>query len=498
MFKSIISKYKNNNITIYEAVSEFDQFRNKETRKNSGVIYTPKYITEYIINNIDYKLSETILEPSVGHGIFLFSLIEHVEKKYKLTGFELKEWFEKKVYAIDINLENIKDLLLLINIYFEKKGINNIDTSNIYHGDTLFFDFNMKFDCIIGNPPYIRTKNLEESYLKKIRSIYLSTSKGNVDIFYAFIELAQKISNKTSFIVPNSYIINKSATTLRSLILSDIKTIIDFKNTLIFKNVSTYTSIFYMDKSKNNKILYKNNIEDEYIIRDRDKMNNEHWIFRNDNQGNICLKDICNIKSGIATLRDSLYIIENPNKIIINNKTYYKKSYLNQDYLIETDFAIDFYKLTKLDREYKIIFPYNSENKILNEEFIKTKYPEAYRYLLACKPNLMERDKGKTDKYESWFAYGRKQGLSKSTRKYSLLIPIMRSINMKTKIITNQNFLFLSGFVLECNTLEEAKMIQKTLESDIFFNFIKNYGKPWAGKNEYFSYSSTLLKSFKF
>jgi adenine-specific DNA-methyltransferase len=49
------------------------------------------------------------------------------------------------------------------------------------------------FDAIVGNPPYIRIQTLQETtplsvdYLKKH---YVSASKGNYDIYVAFVERA--------------------------------------------------------------------------------------------------------------------------------------------------------------------------------------------------------------------------------------------------------------------------------------------------------------------
>mgnify|MGYP000333094992 CR=1 FL=1 len=47
--------------------------------------------------------------------------------------------------------------------YFDNKDIN-ISTDNFIVGDGLFTNILDSYDCIIGNPPYIRTKNLETSY----------------------------------------------------------------------------------------------------------------------------------------------------------------------------------------------------------------------------------------------------------------------------------------------------------------------------------------------
>lgn len=496
--QTIIQKYKSGKITIYELLYQLDLLRNKKKRKSEGVVYTPKYIADYIIQKIDYQLSETILEPSVGHGLFIFSLIEHVESKFQLNSNELKEWFENKVYGIDILKENIEDFKLLLKLYFNNKGIE-ISTNNFTVQDTLFSNLN-KFDCIIGNPPYIRTKNLEENYLKKLRTNYITTEKGNVDIYYAFIEMAYKNANKISYIVPNSYIYNKSASNLRNLIKKDIVSIIDFKNTLIFDNANTYTSIFYINKKEENKFIgYKNKLDEKYKKVIKQELNPSQWIFNDNNTGKNTVEDFCNVKSGVATLKDKIFIIEDPKEIIKDNKKNIEQTYLGKSHLIEKEITVDYFKITKPNKSYKIIYPYNENSEILNEEYLKTKYPYAYSFLKEVRVDLDKRDKGKVDKYEAWYSYGRKQGLSKNNKAHYLLVPLMISKGFECKELKNpKHFLFASGFVLEFEDNDKLNYIKNIIESNKFYDFIKEQGKPWAGKKEYFSFTTTLLKKFKF
>ena len=64
------------------------------------------------------------------------------------------------------------------------------------------------------------------------------------------------------------------------------------------------------------------------------------------------------------------------------------------------------------------------------------------------------------------------------------------------KISKEEEFMISSGFVLGFKTEEEADKIKQILESGEFFDYIKLKGKPWAGKNPYYSFSKTHLKDF--
>ncbi len=495
-----LDKYKNGEISVYEAIKYLDINNNSNDKKNEGVIYTPKEIAKEIVENLNYTPNKTILEPSVGHGVFVFTLIEYVKSKFNLSGLELKKWFEDKVCCIDINKKNIEDLKELLVIYFEKEGVLNINLSKIINEDGLFYNYPSSFDFSFGNPPYIRTKNIEENYLKKLRKEFVSCSSGNVDIFYAFIEKTNKISNISSFIVPNSYIQNKSALNLRNVILKDIESIIDFKEKLIFKDARTYTSIYKTNKLKKNLTLkYKETIESNFVEIDKKSLNEKQWVLTKDKIQKLSGTSIIELYScygSIATLKDKIYLIENPIEKEIDSVRYITKIENNKEYLIESDLCVDFIKITKLNKKFKLIYPYKNE-KIINEEDLKQNYPKGYKYLQEVKEVLNKRDKGKTEKYDSWYAYGRKQSLSPKKEKFYLLMPLMATEKYICTILRKEdNFMSTSGFVLGFETEEEMQKTKKTLESGLFFNYIKNCGKVWAGKNPYYSFTKTHLKDF--
>lgn len=493
----IFEEYKKENIDIENVINVLNEENKTNNKKNEGVIYTPSYIAEYIVENLNYNIEGTIIEPSVGHGIFIFKLIDYVEKKYNLSNIQLKNWFEEKVYCFDINKKNIKDLKILLNLFFSKKGINDICLNKIINADTLFYQFDFKFDFSFGNPPYIRAKNINEDYLKKIKGSYISCRKGNIDLYYAFMELMSNISDISCFIVPNSYISNKSAYELRKIIKNRVEKIIDFKNEIIFKDARTYTSIYKIQKENIDEIVYSNSLCGKKTKIEKVKLDDEMWNFNQKNHDKF-FKNVekLNIYSSIATLRDKIYIIDNVKEKLIDGKIYYEKKHEGQIFNIEKDACVSFYKLTKLRNDTKIIFPYDNNFKIIKEELIKEKYPNLYNYLNFVKDDLNKRDKGKTDKYENWFAYGRKQGIKNLKEDYFLMIPLMINEDTEFKIIKkNSFFLITSGFAIGLKDIEDSKYILDNF-NEKFFTFVENNGKIWPGKKPYYSFSKLILEKF--
>ncbi|MGL2424471.1 DUF7149 domain-containing protein [Helicobacter pylori] len=105
------------------------------------------------------------------------------------------------------------------------------------------------FDCIIGNPPYIDYRKIDEKtkiFLSKFSSVYKKSKEGS--IFVYFIECASKLIIKhglISFINPIAYLCKPTDYGIRDYIDKNLKItmLIDLSNIKIFESASTYTCI---------------------------------------------------------------------------------------------------------------------------------------------------------------------------------------------------------------------------------------------------------------
>tara|TARA_B110000858_G_C17784675_1_gene466543 strand:- start:845 stop:2107 length:1263 start_codon:yes stop_codon:yes gene_type:complete len=260
-----------------------------------------------------------------------------------------------------------------------------------YNTDFIKSDITTSYKNIILNPPYIRFQDLSIDYRKFIKEKWNILSKGNIDLYYAFIIKCIELLDDCGVmvaIIPNSYLYNKSAFNLRKYLIDNkfIKEIIDFKSEKVFNNISTYCCITVFTKSNKESLKY-NNDDIQYNNISTDEYN----IFSKNNTINNSIKlgNICNIKNGIATLRDKIYIhkhklFDEPVWQIITN--------------------------SKEDKW--IIYPY--KNGVIMDELEFKKYnPKTYNYLLSNKDELLKRDKG-NKKYPKWYSFGRTQSIIKA------------------------------------------------------------------------------------
>ncbi|MBN8646137.1 MAG: Eco57I restriction-modification methylase domain-containing protein, partial [Planctomycetes bacterium] len=115
------------------------------------------------------------------------------------------------------------------------------------------------FDCIIGNPPYIRVQELNKwapEECEFYKSKYKSAAKGNYDIYVVFTERALSLlapDGLLGFIMPHKFWQAQYGAGLRKLITDGkhLKAVVDFAHHQVFQNATTYTAIHVLQRSVN-------------------------------------------------------------------------------------------------------------------------------------------------------------------------------------------------------------------------------------------------------
>lgn len=204
-------------------------------REDNAAYYTRQDTCYTIASKLPEAKAYTtldILEPSVGVGNFLPTLIQ----KYADVPVV-------NIDVVDIDANNIAILHALV----EKINIPQNIHLNYIVGDSLLYDFNKRYDIVIGNPPYMKiTKD------KKLLALYRqqAQNKETNNIFAFFIEKMMSVGNIVSLIVPKSLINAPEFNQTRAIMKEKrITHIIDFGEKG-FKGVKIETISFVLDTRK--------------------------------------------------------------------------------------------------------------------------------------------------------------------------------------------------------------------------------------------------------
>ncbi|MDL2244377.1 SAM-dependent methyltransferase [Parabacteroides sp. OttesenSCG-928-J18] len=438
-------------------------------RKLNGAFFTPDYIVQFIINEIQPKYDDRNLDPSCGCGAFLIGLVDYYKN---VLNKSIKTSIQENIYGSDILKYNIYRTKIILTIYALQNGelLENSDF-NLYHQDSLKAKWSQQFDNIIGNPPYVKFQDLSDENREFLANSWTTVQGGTFNLYFAFFELGYNLlkpTGKLGYITPNNYFTSLSGESIRKYFHEKkcVSRIIDFSHKKVF-NVQTYTAITFLTKKENDSILFDRIIEEyspeQFLplangsINHLNDLNAKKWrLLKKDEQKIIKaietigtpigkLFDIC---VGIATLKDDVFFIDGSQE----KDGYYIKTTQRGVFKIEKESTRSVYKISDFKNQEevninsrKIIFPYDLKEGIaiaIPEEEYKARFPKCYDYLLSEKEALQSRDKGKV-KFEPFFAWGRTQGITRTGKR--LLNPTF-SQKPRFLLIEDESSYFTNGY----------------------------------------------------
>jgi hypothetical protein len=167
---------------------EKDKRMRTVSNRQTGSFYTTGIIAEYMSNWAIRNASDVLLEPSFGDGIF----IDKAAERFYEIGNKSPE-----IYAVELQETTYSAYISKTNIPL-KASLN----------DFLAYELSTGVDAVIGNPPYVSLKNLEDNYkenaVKIVKSHKMNISM-NGSLWFPFVIHATallKPGGRLAFVMP--------------------------------------------------------------------------------------------------------------------------------------------------------------------------------------------------------------------------------------------------------------------------------------------------------
>lgn len=201
-------------------------------KKQKGQYFTPQSVVDAIIDRLSnlwqINLSTgsiNILEPSIGEGVFLISILKIINRLNTELEIDSCDKSNLNLYGFDID-EKMVDLTT--------KRLNSIELPFSFNSEIYRLDFlqsvnktlnNTKFDLIIGNPPHSASystqdwENVEEEHKEVVKGIFKETS-----VYFTLI--ASKLLRENGilvFILPKPIVDSNRWKTFRLFLLQKLQ-----------------------------------------------------------------------------------------------------------------------------------------------------------------------------------------------------------------------------------------------------------------------------------
>ncbi|WP_137286256.1 Eco57I restriction-modification methylase domain-containing protein [Halorussus salinisoli] len=108
-----------------------------------------------------------------------------------------------------------------------------------------------KFDAVIGNPPYVRSRNLSDDRKEYYREEF-RTAQGSYDLYVPFVELAVDLGRRVSLVVPNKWTTTDYGRELRNSLLDDwgLREVLDVSNLDVFPDANVYPVVVTLGEER--------------------------------------------------------------------------------------------------------------------------------------------------------------------------------------------------------------------------------------------------------
>jgi len=201
-------------------------------KKNTGIYYTPLDVASYMVERCLSKLCKgshddkellnyRYADFSCGSGIFLLQILRSIVSKTGISSVnEYVSFISTSLFGVDISNQAIDCAHYTLLSYIMKKthkekvdiaAIIQVLNKNIVCADatklasyiSAHLDFPNRFDCIIGNPPYVGTSEINMSKTTEI---------GRSNLFIPFVINLIDYSGEnavSSLVLPLSFCYNK-------------------------------------------------------------------------------------------------------------------------------------------------------------------------------------------------------------------------------------------------------------------------------------------------
>jgi hypothetical protein len=488
----------------------------QEAGWDEGIIFTdeeigrraPKVLRQIdAISRYQMKLKEVaILDPACGSGAFLISALEYLlaehrrteEERQRLSGGQAfifdddeatKGILSQNIYGVDINPASVELARLALWLHTARAGsvLSDLDAT-VRDGNSLVgpdianvnshysllpeagkerinaFDWadafpkifaGGGFDCVIGNPPYVKLQNYKRvmpevaDYLRRATAPglgvagprYVSAQTGNTDLYLPFIEKGLallKDGGRMGYIAPSVWLLNEYGEGLRKLVHKggNLDRWMDFQSFQIFEEAITYTALQFFTKTPNSAIRFLPAPEGavtpdwsnpDQAVPYKTLPAGDAWTLLPRREREVMtaltqrcdrLDDVAAIIVGLQTSADDIYHLRKlaPGRYVTASRA---EVAIEDAIMLPLVSGKDVSPWATPKPEWHILFPYGpdaaSRMALLDAATMQASYPHAWRYLRVNEATLRARESRSFDDDE-WYRFGRNQSLDRQNK----------------------------------------------------------------------------------
>jgi len=219
---------------------------------NAGEYYTPRAVTQFIVDMVNPKLGEKVLDPACGTGGFLVCSLEKMKKKAKTD----RDWNTLQKNINGIEKKPLPHLLCTTNMI-----LHGVEVPNIRHDNSLtrpLADYGPAdvIDVVVTNPPFggAEEPGIELNFPSAYRT------RETADLFLVLITKLLRDEGRCGMVLPDGFLFGEGVKTrIKEKLLSEfnLHTIVRLPNGVFNPYTGIRTNLLFFEKdSKGTKEIW--------------------------------------------------------------------------------------------------------------------------------------------------------------------------------------------------------------------------------------------------
>ncbi len=231
---------------VYETI-----LKDLQSAGNSGEFYTPRPVTQFMVDMINPQLGEKILDFACGTGGFLVCSVEHLKKQ--LTNVADMETFQHTIMGVE--KKQLPYSLCLTNLILHDFDEPNIKRDNLLSYPIKDIKLTDKVDIILTNPPFggDEEDGIESNFPVEFRT------RETADLFMTLLMYKLKPTGRAAIVLPDGFLSGEGIkTTIKEKLLSkfNVYTIVRLPEGVFSPYADINTNLLFIESGKATKEIW--------------------------------------------------------------------------------------------------------------------------------------------------------------------------------------------------------------------------------------------------
>ncbi|MEO9533662.1 MAG: N-6 DNA methylase [Crocinitomicaceae bacterium] len=231
---------------IYETI-----LKELQSAGSAGEYYTPRGVTQFMVDIIDPKLGETVFDMAAGTGGFLTCSIEHLRDQVKTT--KDRDILQKSIRGIE--KKPLPHLLCTTNLMLHGFDLPAVRRDNLLSKPYADWGKSDRVDIVLMNPPFggVEEDGTETNFPAKFRT------KETADLFLALIIRMLKDGGRCAVVLPDGTLFGEGVKTrIKEELMTkcNLHTIVRLPNGVFNPYTGIKTNLLFFDKGAPTKDVW--------------------------------------------------------------------------------------------------------------------------------------------------------------------------------------------------------------------------------------------------